>query len=210
MGAVFRKTSILCGVMFGLLGAAPAARANTPGEVQIGEPLRDAVLQGLNGRTRRLSEFRGRPLIINIWASWCGPCRMEMASLERLAWLEPAKHFTIIGISTDDYRDKALEYLGSSNATISHFIDSRLQMENMLGAERLPLTVFVDSNGRVIDKIYGARQWDGPEALALIVKAFHIGHAPNGIVKSAAPPASLRRMSTPDSRQCRSRSSIHP
>jgi thiol-disulfide isomerase/thioredoxin len=172
--APIRKTSVLCGAVIALLVFVAGAPADTAGEVRIGEPLRDAILQGLNGRTRRLSEFRGRPLIINVWASWCGPCRSEMASLERLAWLEPAKHFTIIGISTDDYRDKALAYLNHSNATISHFIDYRLQMENMLGAERLPLTVLVDSKGRVIDKIYGARQWDGPEALALIGNAFRI------------------------------------
>jgi thiol-disulfide isomerase/thioredoxin len=177
LSALFRKTSVLCGAMFALLGFVPGAPADTPGEVRIGEPLRNAMLQGLNGRTRRLSEFHGRPLLINVWASWCGPCRSEMASLERLAWLEPAKHFTIIGISTDDDRDKALAYLNHSNATISHFIDYRLQMENMLGAERLPLTVLVDSKGRVIDKIYGARQWDGPEALALIGSAFGIGAA---------------------------------
>ena len=148
--------------------------AKTPGAVQIGETLQEATLQGLNGRVRRLAEFRGRPLIINMWASWCGPCRSEMSSLERLAWLEPAQHFTIIGISTDDYRDKALDFLKTSNATISHFLDSQLQMEKMLGAERLPLTVLVDANGRVLDKIYGAREWDGPESLALIAKAFGI------------------------------------
>jgi len=163
-------------LILAVVAGVTSARADSakPGAVQIGATLHDATLQGLNGRVRRLAEFRGRPLIINVWASWCGPCRSEMASLERLAWLEAAQHFTIIGISTDDYRDKALEYLKNSNATISHFIDSQLQMENMLGAERLPLTVLVDANGRVLDKIYGAREWDGPESLALIGRAFGI------------------------------------
>ena len=156
----------------GLAAAMPAASAKTPGEVEIGATLREASMLGLNGPTKRISEFRGKPLIINVWASWCGPCRQEMASLERLAWREGAGQFTVIGISTDDYPEAAKAFLKASNATISHFIDSQLLLENMLGATRLPLTVLVDANGRVLDKVYGAKQWDGPEALKLIVKTF--------------------------------------
>jgi thiol-disulfide isomerase/thioredoxin len=152
--------------------------AGTPGEVQVGELLKDADLAGLNGAGRKLSDFRGKPLIINMWASWCGPCRAEMASLERLAWLDPAGHFGVIGISTDDFPEPALAFLKKANSTINQFIDTRLQMENMLGANRLPLTVLVDAGGRVVDKVYGAREWDDPESLRLIEKAFRVKLAP--------------------------------
>jgi thiol-disulfide isomerase/thioredoxin len=163
---------IVSALLLCLVGATPMVCAKTPGEVEIGDVLREATMQGLNGPSRRLSEFRGRPLIINVWASWCGPCRQEMVSLERLAWRDPVGQFTIIGISTDDYPEAAKAFLKSSNATINHFIDSKLLMENMLGAAQLPLTLLVDANGRVLDKIYGAKQWDGPDALSLISKAF--------------------------------------
>jgi thiol-disulfide isomerase/thioredoxin len=149
------------------------AIANTSQEVPLGGTLPDAALQGLNGPSRHLSAFRGRPLIINVWASWCGPCREEMASLERLAWRDKMQYFAIIGISTDDDADQAKVMLKNTNATISHFIDTGLQMENMLGASRLPLTVLVDANGRVLEKVYGARQWDAADALRLIDVAFH-------------------------------------
>jgi thiol-disulfide isomerase/thioredoxin len=151
----------------------PGAIATTPGEVPVGGILRDATLQGLNGPPRQLSEYRGRPLIINVWASWCGPCREEMASLERLAWRDREQYFSIIGISTDDDAGQARGLLRNANATISHFIDTGLKMENMLGASRLPLTVLVDADGRVLEKIYGARQWDAADALHLIDDAFH-------------------------------------
>jgi len=141
--------------------------------VPVGGVLREATLTGLNGPPRRLSAFRGKPLIINVWASWCGPCREEMASLERLAWHNREQYFAIIGISTDDDADQAKGMLKNTNATISHFIDTGLQMENMLGATRLPLTVLVDADGRVLEKVYGARQWDGADALRLIDDAFH-------------------------------------
>jgi thiol-disulfide isomerase/thioredoxin len=151
-----------------ILGTAYTAVAQPAEEVPVGEKLRDATLRGLNGPERRLSEFFGRPLIINVWASWCGPCRAEMASLERLAWLDESRDLTIIGISTDDYEDRAIDALTQSNATISHFIDRNLLVEKMLGASRLPLTVLVSADGRVLQRVYGAREWDAPAALALI------------------------------------------
>jgi thiol-disulfide isomerase/thioredoxin len=168
---------VLCrGIARSLLSSAlvvvPLASARTPGEVQIGQVLRDATLRGLNGPSRRLADYRGHPLIINVWASWCGPCVQEMASLERLAWQDGPNPFAVIGISTDDYLDRAQAFLDRSKATIRHYIDRDLQMENMLGASTIPLTVLVDANGRVLDKIYGARQWDTPESIRMISRAF--------------------------------------
>ncbi len=163
----FRSAVLLC-----LAVANAPVRGDAPAEVPVGGTLRDATLQGLNGPPRNLRSFRGRPLIINVWASWCGPCREEMASLERLAWRGQSQYFAIIGISTDDYPDRAQSLLKSTNATISQYIDHDLQMENMLGASHLPLTVLVGADGRVLQKIYGAREWDGTDSRRLIDDAF--------------------------------------
>ncbi|MEZ5556988.1 MAG: TlpA disulfide reductase family protein [Pseudomonadales bacterium] len=153
------------------LAGAPAAAA-APGEIDVGETLPDAMLRGLNGPAGTLHDFRGRPLIINVWASWCGPCRAEMASLERLAARGGSGVFNVIGISTDDYPERAMAFLSASNSTIRHFIDYRLQLENLLGASRIPLTVLVDGNGRVLGKVHGARDWDSPQAIAYLAAAF--------------------------------------
>ncbi len=160
--------------LLALFAVAMPLRAATPGEVEIGGTLREATMQGLLGPSRKLSEFRGKPLIVNVWASWCGPCRAEMGSLEKLFWRYEGKKFAMIGISTDDYRERAEAFLKKSPSSFSHFIDSRLLLENMLGANRLPLTVLVDANGRVVGKYYGAKDWDSPEAWAVIGKAFGI------------------------------------
>lgn len=150
------------------------AFAKTPGEVEVGGLLREAQMQGLSGPSKKLSAFRGKPLVINVWASWCPPCRQEMGSLERLSRRYGGKQFEVIGISTDDYPDRAAAFLQQSHTTFSNFIDSKLFMENMLGADRLPLTLLVDAQGRVLGKYYGAKQWDSPEALEIIAKAFRI------------------------------------
>jgi thiol-disulfide isomerase/thioredoxin len=164
-----RRRTLVTGLA---LGAALGTQAGTPGEVLKGQLLRDARMRGLNGPDRQLASLRGRPLIINVWASWCGPCVAEMASLERLAWHEQAVAFSIIGISTDDYRDRALAALKRTNATISHYIDFKLELEHMLGASQIPLTVLVDAQGRVLEKVVGAKEWDSAETRRFIGKTF--------------------------------------
>jgi thiol-disulfide isomerase/thioredoxin len=164
-----------CGRLLGLLAVSGPLRGlaagPVPGEVPVGGLLPDGPLHGLNGPSRRLADYRGRPLIINVWASWCGPCRQEMVSLERLAWHDQAASWALIGISTDDDPARARAWLAQSRATISHFVDRALAWETLLGADRLPLTVVVDAQGRVRDKVVGARVWDSPEALRWIDRA---------------------------------------
>jgi len=147
--------------------------AGRPGEVAIGSYLSEATLDGLNGKTKMFSAFKGKPLIINIWASWCGPCRAEMGSLERLAQRYNGKDFNIIGISTDDYRNKAVALIKQAGITFENFIDHKLLLENMLGAKTIPLTLLVNADGRVLKKIRGAREWDSPKMIAVIADVFH-------------------------------------
>jgi thiol-disulfide isomerase/thioredoxin len=148
--------------------------AKTQGEVEIGGALRDVTMTGLSGSSKKFSDYRGMPLIINIWASWCGPCRSEMASLERLAQRYHGKQFNVIGISTDDYRDRAQAFLSQARTSFPHYIDANLVLENMLGGDRIPLTLLVDAQGKVLAKYYGVEVWDSPPMVAAIGKAFKL------------------------------------
>ena len=152
--------------------ALPAAA--TPGEVPVGGVLRDAPLYGLTLDYRKLSDFRGKPLVINVWASWCTPCRAEMGSLDRLARRHNGREFNIIGISTDDHADKAQAFVVGTGVSFDNYLDKNLVLENMLGANRIPLTVLVDKDGKVVRKVYGAREWDSRENKALIGQALGV------------------------------------
>jgi len=160
--------------IFLFLICVPTAQANTPGEVPVGSYLREVTLQGLLGKSKKISEFRGKPLIINVWASWCSPCRSEMASIQRLSQRDGGKKFNVIGISTDDDASAAASFIKESKLTFDNYIDNNLLLENMLGANTIPLTILVDEHGRVIRKISGSQNWDNPELLQLIGKAFKI------------------------------------
>jgi thiol-disulfide isomerase/thioredoxin len=154
------------------------AIAGTPGEVDVGANLRDAELHSFAGVTKRFSDFKGKPLIINVWASWCGPCRSEMGSLDRLARRYGGKQFNVIGISTDDDGNAALDFIRQSKISFENFLDSNVVLENMLGANTIPLTVLVDAHGRVIEKARGAYEWDSPEIVEALGKAFHLKLTP--------------------------------
>jgi thiol-disulfide isomerase/thioredoxin len=156
--------SIVCG----------SALAKTPGEVEVGAVLREAQMQGLAGPSRKLSDFRGKPLLVNVWASWCGPCRKEMGSLERLFWRFGGQQFQLIGISTDDDVAAAKDALRASKVSFPNFIDRQLLLENMLGADHIPLTLVIDAQGKVLAKFYGAKEWDSAESLGAIAKLLKV------------------------------------
>lgn len=166
------KTVLLALLVAAAVGALPAG-AKTPGEVEVGQVLRQAPMQGILGPSRLLSDFRGKPLIINVWASWCSPCQAEVPSLQRLA-KRAGQQVQVIGISTDDYQERAESFVRTFDIGFPNFIDSKLRLEHMLGAERLPLTLLVDAQGKVVAKHFGAREWDRPQALAYVAKHLRI------------------------------------
>ncbi len=150
------------------------AFASTVGEVAIGDFLRDTPMHGFSGQTKRFSDFRGKPLLINVWASWCGPCQAEMPSLERLAQRYGGNQFNVIGISTDDDGYAAAAIIKKSGITFENFLDRNVVLENMLGANTIPLTILVDAQGRVLEKARGAYDWDSAENIDTIAKTFRI------------------------------------
>ena len=173
-GDNWHMTRIFLSIIFLISALSTVVFAKTPGEVQVGTKLREAPLYGFAGDYRKLSELRGKPLIINVWASWCGPCRAEMGSLERLSRRFGGKQFNIIGVSTDDDAGAAAAFLTQSKVTFDNYHDRNLLLENMLGADTIPLTLLVDGQGRVLGKFRGSRQWDSQESLELIAKTFGV------------------------------------
>lgn len=151
----------------------PSAISAPSGEVPVGGILRDMPMQGLTGHSLLLSEYQGKPLIVNVWASYCSPCLAEMGSLERLKQ-RFSKQFNVIGISIDDYPERAKAFLDKSNTTFPHYIDHQLKLERMLGASTIPLTLLIDAQGRVLQKVRGAREWDSPDIVEAIGQTFKV------------------------------------
>ncbi len=94
--------------------------------------------------------------------------------MERLARRYGGKQFNVIGISTDDDGNAAVAIIKKSKITFENFLDSNVVLENMLGANTIPLTILVDAQGRVLDKARGAYDWDSAEIIEEIGNTFHI------------------------------------
>jgi peroxiredoxin len=97
-----------------------------------------------------------------------------MDSLQGLANRYNGKQLNIIGISTDDFRNDALSLIKKTGISFENFLDNKLQMEKMLGANMIPLTVLVDEQGRILEKVQGARDWNSPDMVDAIGEVFQL------------------------------------
>jgi len=139
------------------------------GIVKPGEPAPNFQLRDMNGQAVSLSDLRGKIVLVNYWATWCGPCRIEMPAMERLYRTYDRKDFEILAVSTDAQGVAVTRPFQQENQLtfpILHDADFRVGLS--YGARTLPMTFMVDRQGIVRQQIFGARDWEAPEAHQLI------------------------------------------
>ena len=121
-------------------------------------------LSTLDGHELSLSEFRGRIVVVNFWATWCAPCRVEMPWLSELGIRYRAKGLTILGVSVDDEdRDRVGRFVRDRKVTYPILLKDGDVEARYGGVQFLPQTFFIDRRGRVTERIYGMRtqaQWE--------------------------------------------------
>lgn len=130
----------------------------------------DTLFTDSKGRERTLRDFRGKIVLVNFWATWCGPCVREMPSLERLHAKLAGKNFTVIALSEDrkgwDKITPFRKQLGLTELPLFH--DVRSKMMFAAKARGLPTTILVGRNGQELGRLTGPAEWDTDETVALI------------------------------------------
>ena len=130
----------------------------------------DIAFTDADGREHALSEFRGRLVLVNLWATWCAPCLREMPALDNLQGRLGGPDFTVVALSQDRGGMAAVEpfWAEAGLETLTPFIDTDMAAGRKIKARGLPTTLLIDRQGREIARLEGPAEWDAPEVVAYL------------------------------------------
>jgi len=166
----------------GLMGlGAPVASAGEPPLVgTFGERFRlneaperapDAPFTTRDGTTVRLSDFRGKILLVNFWATWCAPCIEEMPTLDALAGEMNSDRFQVLAISTDRGGRSKVEPFVESKLdldTLDIYLDTKSKLARALGLRGMPTTYLIGTDGAILGALEGAADWNSAPVKKLV------------------------------------------
>lgn len=122
------------------------------------------------GASHSLAEYRGKVVVLNLWATWCAPCREEMPGLSKLQAELGGDRFQVVTLATGRNPQpkiaKFFEEAGVSN--LPRFQDEKQTIARAMGVIGLPVTVLIDTEGREVARLIGGAEWDGPDARKII------------------------------------------
>ncbi len=133
-------------------------------------PSFDFSAELVGGEKVKLSDFKGKVIFLNFWATWCPPCLAEMPAMERLFRKMKDKPFHMFAVNLMEKRPKVKKFLASKDFTYDIVMDPEGEISEKYNAENLPTTYILDKQGRIIRRAIGPRIWDGPESVALFEK----------------------------------------
>ncbi|MEM7432434.1 MAG: TlpA disulfide reductase family protein [Pseudomonadota bacterium] len=114
-----------------------------------GQQAPDFALKSSTGENLRLSEYRGDVVMINFWATWCGPCRQEMPLLDALYDRYERVGFSLLGVNIDDDSSKAMDMVSELGVSFPVLFDARKEVSRMYDVDAMPVTILLDREGNV-------------------------------------------------------------
>lgn len=151
--------------------AAPAAPQTGVDRSHRGESAPTASFKGPDGAATTLAAFRGKPVLMNLWATWCGPCVAELPTLNAAAAALDGK-VHVLAISQDTQKAAEVpQFLADHGAkALAPYVDDQMALSLGYGAN-LPTTILFDSTGKEVWRWHGGNEWTSPAATALIAEA---------------------------------------
>ena len=161
-----------CGMLAGLLltlaGVTQAAGTLTPIPGKVPAP--DFGLQDTNGKMHRLSDYRGKPVIINFWTTWCPPCREELPSMNRAWHLLKQEGIAMLAINMGEDEDTIFLFSADYPTDFPILLDQSGEVIEQWPVKGLPTTYIIAPDGSIAYRAIGSREWDD-KALLDIVRA---------------------------------------
>jgi peroxiredoxin len=124
------------------------------------------------GTVRRLADYRGKAVLVNFWATWCGPCREEMPSIEALRLSLQGKPFAVLAVNVGESGRVARNFADKLMLEFPLLLDSDARTAKAWGARVLPASFVVDPQGKIRYSYYGDLDWSAPEVRARIEALF--------------------------------------
>jgi peroxiredoxin len=170
-----RRWSLPFGFLVIALGAALYYQQLQAGG-RAGFPAPDFMLEDLQGRMYRLSDFKGKIVFLNIWATWCPPCRMEMPSMEQLYRRLKDRDFAMVAISEDEDSKAAVQsFIEQMGITFPILVDPDGVVPGRYGVTGSPETFVIDREGRVIQHTIGPEDWASERAYQFFTRLLDAG-----------------------------------
>ena len=139
-----KMKNILVGLVLGVFAATSLASSGLTGQTAP-----DFALKSSSGENLRLSEYRGNVVMVNFWATWCGPCRQEMPLLDELYSRYERVGFSLLGVNIDDNSAKAMDMVSELGVSFPVLFDSRKEVSKLYEVSAMPVTVLIDREGIV-------------------------------------------------------------
>jgi thiol-disulfide isomerase/thioredoxin len=155
-----------------LLAPGYATAAEVPIETDAPQPLPPLTFQTMEGQETTLADFAGKVVVLNLWATWCAPCREEMPSLDRLQAMFADRDVVVLALSVDRAGpERVKQFLDEIGVEQLHvYRDPKAAATRALKVPGLPATILIDKQGREAGRVLGIAHWDGPEAVAAVEK----------------------------------------
>ncbi|WP_298332890.1 TlpA disulfide reductase family protein [Asticcacaulis sp.] len=132
-------------------------------------PIEDIGFLDGEGKAVKLSDFKGRVVVLNVWATWCAPCKVEMPTLANLQKGYDPQKVLVLPLSIDKAEDKpAVEKELKLSGGLPVYMDSDIQPMSKWGIVGMPTTIILDKNGQEVARLGGEAKWDAPEVKALV------------------------------------------
>jgi thiol-disulfide isomerase/thioredoxin len=132
-------------------------------------------LMSLDGTVVKSSELVGKVVLVNFWATWCGPCKEEMPALARLQQQLDPTRFTLLTITTDLQRQGITHFLSQLGVSLPVLFDEDQEVSRAFMVRGLPTTVVIARDGTLVGRAIGPRAWDSPESLAVMRQMMESG-----------------------------------
>ena len=132
--------------------------------LQLGQPAPDFTFPDLDGKEVSLSDFRGKVVFVNIWATWCPPCRDEMPSMQKLYERFKGQDFEILAVSIDaDGGEAVAPFMKQMNLTFPALLDPSEKIRSLYAITGVPESFIIDKNGMLVQRVIGPMDWSNPQ-----------------------------------------------